>query len=230
MELSKQDSEKKLAAEKAAEYIEDGMTVGLGSGSTVVFAVKKIGEMVRNGLKINAVSTSDSTTRLAQREGINLISLDESVRLDLTIDGADEVQRDTLNGIKGGGGALLFEKIVALSSDRNIWIVDSGKLVDTLGKFPLPVEVVPFGYKRVFKIIEDRGLMPVQRQKDGEVYFTDSGNFIFDLHNTMNEDPVSLNTELKLIIGVIETGYFIGIAGEVIIARDNITQTLNKKK
>ena len=126
------------------------MTVGLGSGSTVFFAIKKIGELVRAGLNIRAVSTSDATTQLAQSEGIKLISIDDAGEIDITIDGADEAD-SSFNGIKGGGGALLFEKIVALSSKKNIWIIDSAKLVDRLGKFPLPVEVIPFGYKRVFK-------------------------------------------------------------------------------
>jgi len=203
------------------------MTVGLGSGSTVYFAIKKIGELVRAGLNIKAVSTSDGTTQLAQSEGIKLIPIDDAVEIDLTIDGADEVDR-SFNGIKGGGGALLFEKIVALSSEKNIWIVDSAKLVDKLGKFPLPVEVIPFGYKRVFKIIGDMKLNPVIRKKGNDLYFTDSGNLIFDLHIGEINDPVNMNEELKLINGIVETGLFINIADVVIAGKNNSTEIINK--
>ena len=227
MTEAEKNTEKKAAAEKAVEFIENGMTVGLGSGSTVFFAIKKIGELVRAGLSIKAVSTSDGTTQLAQSEGIKLISIDESGKIDLTIDGADEVDR-SFNGIKGGGGALLFEKIVALSSEKNIWIVDSAKLVDRLGKFPLPVEVIPFGYKRVFKIIEEMNLNPVIRKNGNEFYFTDSGNLIFDLHIGEINDPVSMNEELKLINGIVETGLFINIADIVIAGKNNTTEIINK--
>ena len=203
------------------------MTVGLGSGSTVFFAIKKIGELVRAGLNIKAVSTSDATTQLAQSEGIKLISIDEAVDIDLTIDGADEAD-GSFNGIKGGGGALLFEKIVALSSKKNIWIVDSAKLVDMLGKYPLPVEVIPFGYKRVFKIIDEMKLNPVIRKKNDDLYFTDSGNLIFDLHIGEIKDPLKLNEELKLINGIVETGLFINIADTIVVGRNNSSEVINK--
>lgn len=227
MTQEEKNAEKKAAAERAVEFIKEGMTVGLGSGSTVFFAIKKLGELVRAGLDIRAVSTSDGTTQLAQSEGINLISIDESSEIDLTIDGADEVDR-SFSGIKGGGGALLFEKIVALSSKKNIWIVDSAKLVDKLGKFPLPVEVIPFGHKRVFKIIEEMKLNPVIRKKGNDLYFTDSGNLIFDLHIGEIIDPVKINKELKLINGIVETGLFINIADIVIVGKNNSTEILNK--
>ncbi len=227
MTQEEKNAEKKAAAERAVEFIKEGMTVGLGSGSTVFFAIKKLGELVRAGLDIRAVSTSDGTTQLAQSEGINLISIDESSEIDLTIDGADEVDR-SFSGIKGGGGALLFEKIVALSSKKNIWIVDSAKLVDKLGKFPLPVEVIPFGHKRVFKIIEEMKLNPVIRKKGNDLYFTDSGNLIFDLQIGEIIDPVKINKELKLINGIVETGLFINIADIVIVGKNNSTEILNK--
>lgn len=227
MTQEEKNIEKKVAAERAVDFVKDGMTVGLGSGSTVFFAIKKLGELVRAGLNIKAVSTSDATTKLAQSEGIKLISIDESGEIDLTIDGADEVDR-SFNGIKGGGGALLFEKIVALSSGKNIWIVDSAKLVAKLGKFPLPVEVIPFGYKRVFKIIEEMKLSPVIRLKGEDLYFTDSGNLIFDLHIGEINDPVNMNEELKLINGIVETGLFINIADIVVVGRNNSTEIFNK--
>lgn len=227
MTKEQKDIEKKAAAERAVDFVKDGMTVGLGSGSTVFFAIKKIGELVRAGLNIRAVSTSDATTQLAQSEGIKLISMDDAGEIDLTIDGADEAD-SSFNGIKGGGGALLFEKIVALSSKKNIWIVDSAKLVDWLGKFPLPVEVIPFGYKRVFKIIDEMKLNPVIRKKNDDLYFTDSGNLIFDLHIGKIDDPVKLNEELKLINGIVETGLFINIADTIIIGRSNSSEIINK--
>lgn len=203
------------------------MTVGLGSGSTVFFAIKKIGELVRAGLNIRAVSTSDATTQLAQSEGIKLISIDDAGEIEITIDGADETD-SSFNGIKGGGGALLFEKIVALSSKKNIWIIDSAKLVDRLGKFPLPVEVIPFGYKRVFKIIDEMKLNPVIRKKNDDLYFTDSGNLIFDLNIGEIKDPVKLNEELKLINGIVETGLFINIADTIVVGRSNSSEIIIK--
>ena len=227
MTEAEKNIEKKAAAERAVEFVKDGMTVGLGSGSTVFYAIKKIGELVRAGLNIKAVSTSDGTTQLAQSEGIKLIPIDDAGEIDLTIDGADEVDR-SFNGIKGGGGALLFEKIVALGSKKNIWIVDSAKLVDKLGKFPLPVEVIPFGYKRVFKIIGDMKLNPVIRKKGNDLYFTDSGNLIFDLQIGEINDPVNLDEELKMINGIVETGLFINIADVVIAGKNNSTEIINK--
>lgn len=227
MTKADQDKEKKLAAEKAAEFVKGGMVIGLGSGSTVYFVIKKLGKLVRKGLGIIAVSTSDTTTELAQAEGINIFHMNKVDKIDLTIDGADEVDR-SLNGIKGGGGALLFEKIVALSSERNIWIVDSGKVVDKLGKYPLPVEVIPFGYRRVFKRLEAMNLNPVLRMKGHEYYFTDSGNFILDLHMNEIDDPQRINDEIKLINGVVETGLFINIADTVIIGKNNSVEIINK--
>lgn len=227
MTQEEKNIEKKAAAERAVDFVKDGMTVGLGSGSTVFFAIKKIGELVRAGLNIRAVSTSDATTQLAQSEGIKLISIDDAGEIEITIDGADEAD-SSFNGIKGGGGALLFEKIVALSSKKNIWIIDSAKLVDRLGKFPLPVEVIPFGYKRVFKIIDEMKLNPVIRKKNDDLYFTDSGNLIFDLNIGEIKDPVKLNEELKLINGIVETGLFINIADTIVVGRSNSSEIIIK--
>ncbi len=253
MDKAKQDNEKKIAAEKSVEFVKEGMIIGLGSGSTVYFAIKKLGEAVRSGLNVKAVSTSESTTQLALSEGIKLISVDEVEKIDLTIDGADEVDK-SFNGIKGGGGALLFEKIVALLSMRNVWIVDSSKLVDTLGGFALPVEIIPFGYKRVLKILSDMNLNPRLRRKkkdvyfsderimkasgtdglphvsisDNENYFTDSGNYIADLLIHQIRNPGTLHTQLKQINGVIETGLFIDIADIVIVGENNSARVLTK--
>ena len=228
-EKDKQNSEKKLAAEKAVEFVKDGMIVGIGTGSTVFYAIKKLGELVQNGLNISAVSTSDSTTKLAGAEGIRLINLDKAVRPDINIDGADEADRN-FNGIKGGGGALLFEKIVALSSAKNIWIIDSSKNVEQLGKFPLPVEVIPFGYKRVMNIFKEMKYYPELRIKNNNPYLTDSGNYILDLHLEKIEDAGILDKEIKLITGVVETGLFINIADVIITGKNNSVEILRKEK
>ena len=229
MNLNKQNLEKKIAAEKAIECVENGMVVGLGTGSTVFFALYKLGELKKNGLNFKAVSTSDDTTELAQSMGIKLISIDEVKEIDLTIDGADEADR-SFNGIKGGGGAMLFEKIVALSSKVNIWIIDSGKLVDKLGKFPLPVEVIPFGYKRVFEKLKTMNLNPELRKQGNKLFFTDSGNYIIDLHLNEIDDAGKSDKDLKLLTGVVETGLFIDIPDKIIIGRENSTEILYKPK
>lgn len=228
-EKEKQNSEKKLAAEKAVEFVKDGMIVGIGTGSTVFFAIKKLGELVRSGLNISAVSTSDSTSKLAAAEGIRLITLDKAVRPDINIDGADEADRN-FDGIKGGGGALLFEKIVALSSAKNIWIIDSSKNVEHLGKFPLPVEVIPFGYKRVLNIFKEMKYYPELRIKNNNPYLTDSGNYILDLHLEKIEDAGILDKEIKLITGVVETGLFINVADVIITGKNNSVEILRKEK
>jgi ribose 5-phosphate isomerase A len=224
-DIDKKELGKKTAAYKAAEYIEQGMTVGLGSGSTVFHVIVRVGELVKEGLEIKCVSTSSSTSALAKECGIKLIELSETDSIDLTIDGADEID-PKLCGIKGGGGALLFEKIVALNSKRNIWIADSSKLVDTLGKFPLPVEVIPFGHRRVFRILEDKNLNPVIRKRDGSIYQTDSGNLIMDLNIGTISEPDKLDKDLKLINGVVETGIFCGIADMAIIAEGEAIEVI----
>jgi len=228
-EKDKQNSEKKLAAEKAAEFVKDGMIVGIGTGSTVFFAIKKLGELAKNGLNFTAVSTSESTTKLAVSSGIRLITLDEAVRTDINIDGADEADKN-FNGIKGGGGALLFEKIVALSSAKNIWIIDSSKNVEQLGKFPLPVEVIPFGYKRILNIFKEMNFYPELRIKNSDTFLTDSGNYILDLHLEKIEDAGILDKEIKLITGVVETGLFINIADVIITGKNNSVEILRKEK
>lgn len=223
------ETEKKLAGERAVEFVKDGMTIGLGTGSTVYYAIMKIGEMVKNGLKIKAVSSSNATTKLSESLSIQLEEIDDADRIDLNIDGADEVDNN-LNGIKGGGGALLFEKIVALKSIKNIWIADSSKMSERLGSFPLPAEVIPFGYKRVENEIRKYGLRPVLRMKDGSNYKTDSGNYILDLHNDRNIDLIKIEKNLKFITGVVETGLFIGLADLLIIGRGTTTEIIYKKK
>jgi ribose 5-phosphate isomerase A len=210
-------SEKQRSAEAACEYVKDGMIVGLGTGSTVEFAVKKIGELVRNGLSIRGIATSDSTKILAESEGIPLIDFSETMFIDLTIDGADEIDAN-LNMIKGGGAALLREKIVASASREEIIIVSVSKLVQQLGAFPLPVEVIPFGWQVVFNQLESLQGNPELRLKQGQPSVTDQGNFIVDCHFRKIENPEQLEQHLNMIPGVVENGLFINLCTRMIMA------------
>lgn len=221
-------NEKQAAAEKSIGYIKSGMTIGLGTGSTVFYLVNKLGELVRQGLKVKCVSTSIKTSELARSLGIPIIELDDVDSIDITIDGADEVDKN-LNGIKGGGGALLFEKLVAKVSKKNIWIVDSSKYVEHLGKFPLPLEVVCFGAKHTFKTFEILEYHP-QFRKSGDIFvLTDSGNYIIDLHLNKIEDPIYLERKIKLLPGVVEVGLFNNIVNTLIIGRKNTVEIINRK-
>ena len=220
-------NDKQIAAEKAVDFIENGMTIGLGTGSTVNYLVKKLAQKVDDGLKIKAISTSTATSKLAESLGIQIINFDDVGEIDVTIDGADEVDKK-LNGIKGGGGALLFEKIVATSSRKNIWIVDSTKLVDNLGKFPLPVEVVSFGIKHTINKLKNSGYNPALRRVKNKILVTDGKNYTVNLHLNNITDPVKLEAELKKIPGIIETGLFINIADIVIIGKENSYKILNR--
>jgi len=210
-------SEKQRSAEAACEYVKDGMIVGLGTGSTAEFAVKKIGELVRNGLSIRGIPTSDATKILAESEGIPLIEFSETMFIDLTIDGADEIDAN-LNMIKGGGAALLREKIVASASREEIIIVSVSKLVQQLGAFPLPVEVIPFGWQVVFNQLESLQGNPELRLKQGQPSVTDQGNFIVDCHFRKIENPEQLEQHLNMIPGVVENGLFINLCTRMIMA------------
>ena len=221
-------NEKKVAALEAVKYIKDGMTVGLGTGSTAFFMIEAIGEMVRNGLEIKAVATSDETEKLARKLGINVITLAEAKRLDVTIDGADEVDGQ-FQLIKGGGGALLREKIVAHNSDFNIIIADSSKQVSRLGKFKLPIETIPFATQLIIKELEEMNLHPVQRMRGTDDYKTDENNDIVDV-DIWNTDVklTDLEHQLKNIPGIVETGLFLTSTDLVIIGKG--AQAILKKK
>ena len=221
-------NEKQVAGEKAAEFVRDGMVVGLGTGSTVYYSIRKIAELINEGMKIKGVSTSKSTIGLASSLGIELISIDDVEKIDLTIDGADEVDGN-LNGIKGGGGALFFEKIVAYSSAKVIWVVDSTKMVNRLGKFPLPVEVSPFGYKQVYKKMKSEGMNPIVRLNNSQLFRTDSDNYIMDLHLDQIDNPKELGTWIKEIPGVIEHGLFIELVDQVIVGKGDLAKTINHR-
>jgi ribose 5-phosphate isomerase A len=212
-------NEKQEVGEKAVEYVKDGMVVGLGTGSTVFYSIKKLGQLVQQGLSIKGVPTSEQTKHLAIELGIPLVSFDEIVQIDVAIDGADEVDPD-LNLIKGGGGALLREKIIAAAAKTFIVVADSDKDVDTLGTFPLPIEVVPFGYEMTVKHIRELGGSHKLRQKDGAPFMTDNGNYIVDSSFLEITHPRELEKNLNLIPGVVENGLFVGMADIVITIKD----------
>ena len=220
MTKSDLNNEKKAAAEKAVEFIESGMLVGLGTGSTVKFMIKSLSEKIRDGLDVKTVSTSNATSKFAETLGITVLNFNDVDEIDLMIDGADEVDQK-LNGIKGGGGALLYEKIVASSSKKNIWMVDSTKRVEQLGRFPLPLEVVPFGANQTFNKLFSLGYNPKFRTADGKNYVTDGNHYIIDLHLNNIENPAELNTKLLLIPGVVETGLFLEICDVLIVGADD---------
>jgi len=217
------DRMKIAAAERALAYVEPKMRLGLGTGSTAAKFVDLLGKRVRGGLNVLCVPTSEATRVQAQRLGIPLTTLDDTPLLDLTIDGADELDGE-LRLIKGGGGALLREKIVATASDRMIVIADAAKRVGMLGAFPLPVEVVRFGVTATRNMIEMlaadsgcRGEIRLRLGFDGQPFVTDGGNYIFDCAFGRIEDPESLDEALKFIPGVVENGLFLGIADAAII-------------
>ena len=229
-EFLDQEEMKKLAAEKAVEYIEDGMIVGLGTGSTVEFALAKIGEMVKDGLKIQGIPTSLRTKKSAERYGIPLTKLDDVPEIDLTIDGADEVDSN-LYLIKGGGGALTREKIIAFHSKRVIIIIDESKVVKRLGTgFALPVEVTKFGYKTTMRTLEQFECETELRTITGEPYITDNQNYIIDCEFEKIDDPELLEKEINMIPGVVENGLFIDLVTEVIVASKQGIMTLERQK
>ncbi len=221
---------KQLAGEKAAEYIENGMTVGLGTGSTAYWAIQKIGSMVKQGLKIKAVATSQQSETLARELDIPIVAFADIDHIDIDIDGADEVDAQ-LNLIKGGGGALLREKIIASNSRRFIVVADASKFVTTLGKFPLPVEVIPFAWELSFRQLQQLGVKPVRRKINGEVFITDNGNYIADLAMGSIPDPQELQQRIGLIPGVAENGLFLRMADTAVIAQaDGTVKILSATK
>ena len=211
------------AAVRALAFVEPGMRIGLGTGSTAAQFINLLGQEVKKGLDVVCVPTSEVTRAQALALGIPLTTIDDVPFLDLTIDGADEIDKE-LRLIKGGGGALLREKIVATASDRMLVIADESKLVDTLGAFPLPVEVVLFGLNATRNMIEMlaadagcQGEIRLRMKVDGTAFRTDSGNAIFDCHFGRIDDPESLDEALKFIPGVVENGLFLGIADAAVI-------------
>ncbi|MGQ0671873.1 MAG: ribose-5-phosphate isomerase RpiA [Hyphomicrobium sp.] len=222
--MTNADAQKIAAAERALRYVERGMRLGLGTGSTAAKFVDLLGREVKQGLDVICVPTSEATRMQAAALGIRLATLDDVPLLDLTIDGADELDGD-LRLIKGGGGALLREKIVATASERMIVVADASKKVATLGAFPLPVEVVRFGVTATRNMIEMlasdagcQGEIKLRLGRDGQPFVTDCNNYIFDCAFGKIDDPESLDEALKFIPGVVENGLFLGIADAAIIA------------
>jgi ribose 5-phosphate isomerase A len=218
------EAQKRAAAERALTFVRSGMRLGLGTGSTARHLVDLLGERVRAGFKITAVPTSEATRAQAERAGIALTTLDETPELDLTIDGADEIAPD-LSLIKGGGGALLREKIVATASAEMIVIADESKWVQTLGRFPLPVEIAPFGATVTQRAIEHSaaqtgspGPAPLRKTQNGHAFVTDGGHWLVDAQLQRIADPQALAARLSAIPGVMEHGLFIGLARAAILA------------
>jgi len=224
------DTQKRIAAERALDFVEPGMKLGLGTGSTANHFIDLLGEKVRDGLDVLCIATSHATKKRAKDAGIRLTTLDEYPYLDLTVDGADEIDPE-LRLIKGGGGALLREKIVATSSERMIVISDWSKKVVALGQFPLPVEVAQFGAVATQSMIiglasdvECDGEVVMRRTTTGEPFVTDNGNYIFDCHFHRIPEPEELCEALQMIPGVVEHGLFLGLADIAIVAGPRETE------
>jgi ribose 5-phosphate isomerase A len=220
-----QDEAKALVGKRAAEFVEDGMAVGLGTGTTSIMFIRALGDRVKAGLKIRCVASSDASTALGKSLGMDVVSLPELPELDIYIDGADEIGPG-LSLIKGGGGALLREKIVASSARKFIVVADSSKVVATLGRFPLPVEVIKMALPLVTKKLRELGLNPVQRHHpDGSVYLTDEDNFILDCACAQIVDPAATAAAIRGVIGVVEHGLFLNMASVALIAgEDGVTE------
>jgi len=228
------EAQKRQAAALALEWVRPGMRLGLGTGSTAKHFVELLGERVRSGLKVVGVPTSEVTRAQAEKQGIALTSLDETPELDLTVDGADEIGPD-LTLIKGGGGALLCEKIVAAASAHMVVIADESKWVTAIGRFPLPIEVMPFGLAATRLKIEaaaadtgSPGEVVLRRNKDGHAFVTDGGHWILDAKLGRISDPQALAGRLAVIPGVVEHGLFIGMAQAAILAGSNGVRVIER--
>jgi len=223
------ESEKELAGRAAAEFVRDGDIVGLGTGSTAYFAVIALGERVKSGLRITGIPTSNATAELARSVGVSLTTLEQHPVIDIVIDGADEIDPH-LNLIKGGGGALLREKVIAAASKRMVVIADSGKVVEHLGKFPLPVEIISFARAVVERKIQSLGASTkIRTRSDGSPYITDNGNPIMDCNFGKIEDPPALSRTLSNIPGVVEHGLFIGLATLAVIGKGNAVEEMKAR-
>lgn len=222
------DAMKRAAARRAAAEAEDGMVLGLGSGSTAAFAIEELARRVENGLRVAGIPTSERTAALARRLGIPLTGFAEHRRIDLAIDGADQVERGTLNLVKGLGGALLREKIVASASRRFLVVVDETKLVERLGaRTPIPVEILPFGHEATLDHLATLGCSPRLRLAGAAPFVTDGGNHIADCAIIRIGDAAALAERLAAIAGVIETGLFIGMTSAAIIGRSDGVEVMN---
>lgn len=213
---------KKAAGNAAADFVKSGMIVGLGTGSTASYFIQSLIDRCRQGLKIKVVATSERSRKQAIDGGIPFCDIDTITSIDLTVDGADEIDHQK-RMIKGGGGALLREKIIASISKEMVVIVDENKLVENLGAFPLPVEIVPFAYQAIIFQINSLGYSgTIRRNEKSEIYITDNGNYIFDIHfQELRFHPEIDQQKIKAIPGVIETGFFFNLAGRVLIGKSD---------
>jgi ribose 5-phosphate isomerase A len=224
-----QDQIKQKVGQKAAEFVQNGMLIGIGTGTTAHYFIESLIGRCQEGLKITAVSTSEKSTSQARSGGIHVLEMDAFTNIDLTIDGADEID-PSKRLIKGGGGALLREKIIASSSNEMIVIADESKLVKHLGSFGLPVEIIPFGYRATLSKLYHLGYLgEIRKNKDGSLYVTDNGNYIFDVHfQPVCSKPEEDQAIISRIPGVVETGLFIDIAGRIIIGfKDGRVEVFN---
>lgn len=219
--MSDANAGKRAAAFAAADLVQDGTTIGFGTGSTFAFVLERLSQRMRSGLRVRGVATSQATTELCGKLGIPVAALDDVERLDLAIDGADEVDPKK-NLIKGGGGAHLRERLVAIAAKELVVIVDESKLVDVLGKvFLLPVEVVPFGWKHAARRVAATGCEVRVRERNGKPFVTDNGNLVFDCRYPGIQDPASLQRTLDQLPGVVDHGLFVGMAGRIVIGDQN---------
>ena len=222
------DAEKEAAARASLKYVHDGQILGLGTGSTATIAIRLLGEQVREGLKIRGIPTSIASRDLAAQLGIPLLTFNDAQQIDVTIDGADEFD-PALNLIKGGGGAMLREKIVAFASRQVVIVTDSSKQVRLLGKFPLPVEVIGFAEPLIAKKISDLGAKVVRRQdKSGNPYLTDEGHHILDCHFAEIPDPPALARILSDMPGIVEHGLFVGMVSVLLMAKGGEVEELRR--
>ena len=221
---------KRRAAERAVAAVEDKMVLGLGSGSTAALMVEALAKRVADGLKVVGIPTSEGTAALAKRLGVPLTDFEHNRRIDLTIDGADQIEQGTLNLVKGLGGALLREKIVAEASARMIVIADPTKLVPKLGAAtPLPVEIVPFGWPIVLDRLKELRAECVLRREGDVPFVTNGGNYVADCRFDTIADAAALQTKLKAITGVVETGLFVGLATQAMIGREGGVEILERR-
>jgi ribose 5-phosphate isomerase A len=227
MEKFSSDPRKIAAGKKAAEFVKDGMTLGLGSGSTVYWLLKELGELVAKGLDIKGIPSSKRTEGWAKEFKIPLTDFSQVQTLDLAIDGADEIDPD-FHLTKGGGGSLLREKLVNVAAKHLIIIADESKMVTQLGKFPLPVEVVPFGWEVTAQRIAALGAQPQIRKSEDALFVTNNGNYILDCAFESIKNPEKLHQQLKLLLGVVETGLFINMTDTIIIAGENEVKVIHK--
>ncbi|AUJ24812.1 ribose-5-phosphate isomerase RpiA [Virgibacillus dokdonensis] len=221
--MTHNNRDKQIVAHAALSYVQSGMTLGLGTGSTIHYFLEELKRCVREGLHIQGIPTSKQTEKLAEEYGIPLTDFSEVTKIDVSIDGADEFDPD-FQLIKGGGGSLVREKIVAEAADKRIVIVDNTKRVDKLGRFPLPVEVVPFGWQKTASYLESFGCAPVLRKVNQQPFVSDNGNYILDCAFGSIEHPKILHEQLKQLVGVVETGLFINMTDIVLMAKNGVVE------